>query len=156
MAQMNVYLPDELRAEMDAVGNSWSQVARRAFEAEVARRKIRKGLGDMSDVVERLRKSKERHERWNEDEGKSAGAEWAKTRAEYSQLLALESADERSWADECGDLCVQLFRVVGDPDYEDFRDWAGGLFGAEQPNNAFIRGFVEGALEVFDEVKDQL
>jgi hypothetical protein len=59
MAKLNLYVPDDLKARMDAVSDNvnWSEVARPAFQAAVANYEHRKGR-NMTTAIERLRASK--------------------------------------------------------------------------------------------------
>src|ERR1700756_4787201 len=95
MPKVNLYVPDDLKARMDDTGEAvnWSAVAQRAFREAISTHQIRKDRSDMEPVIERLRASKERYEERQLAAGKDVGAKWAKTEAEYFQLVAVASFD---------------------------------------------------------------
>jgi len=108
----------------------------------------------MTAVVERLRASKQRVEAEWRALGKQAGERWAKEHAEYDDLEMLSGYNAR------GNVDLQTLQRCLDPeDTWDARDWQefwqnclGELF----PNDCVLAAFVEGALEVYNDVKDKL
>jgi hypothetical protein len=77
----------------------------------------------MENVIERLRASKERYETRQSEAGKSSGREWAKAKAEYSELEALTKFDPDEHED---DLDRESLQRLLDPDREwDPREWLG-------------------------------
>src|SRR5690349_21581725 len=91
MPKVNLYVSDDLKARMDDAGEAvnWSAVAQRAFREAIATHHIRKGGSGTDQVVERLRASKERYEDRQLAYGKRVGAKWAKTEAEYYEIIAV-------------------------------------------------------------------
>ena len=158
MARINVSVPDELKTRMDEVGEAanWSAIAQRAFSEAVATHLIRKDDTDMESVVERLRASKYRLEEGAVEAGKEAGRTWAKERAEYDELDRLATLNENH-SDIVGVVVLQNYI---DPEEDlDEHQWARFWeenFGRGRPNDAFARGFAEGAASVFQEVADQI
>jgi hypothetical protein len=149
---------------------NWSAIACQASEQRVAEITKRRGAKDMKEVIDRLRASMQKHESEQYNEGHAAGQEWAKNKAEAGELILLER-----WRDSCGphdwqDCFVTdersaysaaehfVFRIRPECDGEreavsDFWEQRGR---EDHPQDEFVRGFAEGALEVWDDVKDQL
>ncbi len=153
MARMSISIPDQLKVEMDAIGSvNWSALAVEAFRRMV--RKSRKvDVMNTYEVVERLRASYENHAESEEEDGHDLGVDWVAKQAEYGEIL---------WIAETHDAAERLhaWRQIGildshldrwDP--EEF--WE--IVGADAyPSRAFIKGFVEGARESWENVKDQV
>ena len=99
MPKLNIYVPDEMKARMDAVEKSanWSAVAQRAFDLELKHLEAVKEIKDMSDVIERLRTSKARTVAEKAEEGREAGVNWAKHEAEYEELKRIAALDISGW-----------------------------------------------------------
>ena len=152
MARVTVYVPDDVKARMDEAGEdiNWSALAQRAFVEAALSRAVRKDQSNMDKVVERLRASKERVMEADHRNGKTAGQRWAKQTAEYDQLERLSEYLEDN---NCED--VDCLRGLLDPDGDhrrEFYEWVG----RDHPSENYVIGFVEGAVEVFDEVSPQL
>jgi hypothetical protein len=159
MPKVNLYVPDDLKARMDDTGEvvNWSAVAQRAFREAISTLQVRKDRSDMEHVVERLRASKERYEERQLAVGKEVGTQWAKTQAEFFELVAVARFDAGAGHRELD--CDTLQRLI-DPEGEtDPREWAEfwwTYYGRGKPSDAFIRGFIEGATEVYEAVAEQL
>jgi hypothetical protein len=159
VAKVNLYVPDDLKAQMDETGESvnWSAVAQRAFREAISINRIRKDGSDLGPVVERLRASKGRYEERQLTAGKEVGARWAKKEAEYFELRFVADFDPDSRDKE---LDCRTLEWLIDPDgVTDSYSWAEFWethYGRGQPSDAFIRGFIEGAAEVYNEIADQL
>ncbi len=157
MPRITVYVPDDLKARMDSAGDdlNWSALAQLAFRGAIATHALKRDPTDMTSVIERLRASKERAEEVDFAHGQRSGAEWAKASAEYDELRRLSDFHGTDNEENLDALCHLI-----DPEKEmDRRDW--GAFWADcglnsDPNDAFARGFIEGAAAVFEEVEDQL
>ena len=124
MPKVNLYVPDDLKARMDDTREAvnWSAVAQRAFREAISTHQIRKDRFDMEHVVERLRASKERFEERQLAAGKDVGTKWAKTQAEFFELVAVASFDPDAHA---GELDRDTLQWLIDPDGEtDPRGWA--------------------------------
>ncbi len=165
MARVSIYVPDDLKARMDRVGDAanWSEVVRPAILSEVASHEHRKGAS-MTTVVERLRASKEMHAQKSAAVGRVAGRAWAFNRAEYAALVRvsrIEEGTEDGWA-----FSALRFAVDPEKDWpnrdvlehlgfdEDFlRDH--GLDWRHIPDE-LLGAFIEGAQEVFEQVEDKL
>src|SRR4051812_9338803 len=96
MPRVTLYVPDDLKARMDEVGElvNWSAIAQRAFGEAVASHRLRKDPTDMKEVIERLRASKERIEAQAESYGKECGKKWAMQSAEYDELKRIAEFDD--------------------------------------------------------------
>jgi len=110
---------------------------------------------DLSETVERLKKSKAAEDAIQHSEGVIAGALWAKKTAEYSQLSAL--AEGRNVDDfRDGEAAAQFAELIGEDTADEF--WFDIL--DENYNKkctvAFIEGFADGALEVWRAVEPEL
>lgn len=102
----------------------------------------------MKDVVERLRASKAQVEQAHLEHGKRAGASWARQSAAYDELLAVYELDpEATDADLVGELGLEA------PDWFDFLEkW----LGTTAPSPQHIEGFIAGASEVWEQVREEL
>jgi hypothetical protein len=127
---------------------------------------------EMSGVIERLRASKQESETQEFQAGWDAGRAWAEKYAEVSELKRLEAwRDDRS-KDECRyevpqgnafDAAEHLAFALcpGDQSHSGAREFWECAVGDNVPHDdiaqpEFLRGFVEGALDVWDKVKDQI
>ena len=151
MARMNISIPDQLKADMDALSSvNWSALAAEVFGREV--RKSRKvDAMNIEQVVERLRASYEEVELVVEEEGHTAGVSWASETAGASELMWISVDRERAmeglyeWRFGTGP-----FRDI------DQQDFWGLERGDRKPSRVFVFGFVAGALEVWENVKDHM
>jgi predicted transcriptional regulator len=155
MARVSIYVPDDLKARMDRIGEAanWSEVVRPAILSEVANREHRKGA-NMATVVERLRASKEKYLKEAEHYGLEAGRKWASDKAEYYELVQVANY----WETSRWDVDLDGLRLLIDPNEEltteEFYDVV-GCKGFEE-SNEFAEGFAHGAQEVFEEVADEI
>jgi hypothetical protein len=165
-----VAIPAELWRRMHNVREkvSWSAIACEAFRdklGEIAERKQQKTL---DDVIDRLRKSMHETEDELFRDGYAAGEKWARNSARAIELRRLEAFRVRcghDWeqlfqADECRAFEI-IFRAIqpesgrGRADAANF--WGDIVDVSTQPvEDEFIRGFSEGALDVWNVVKHQL
>jgi hypothetical protein len=115
-----------------------------------------KDHSSMEDI-ERLRASKARFETEQFQKGKAAGREWAKVEAEYCELreLATFDLDDSDYEIERG----TIERLIDPNDETDpgdwFRFWEAHYGRGGNPTECFLRGFIEGATEVYDTVADK-
>jgi hypothetical protein len=174
-SRTTISVPVALKKRMDEATEpvNWSAIAAAAFQqklSEIAERKDRK---TMSDAIERLRGSKRKSDTAEYKEGEAAGRDWAMHTAEAAQLERL-----RVYLDTfLGHDEVLLFDPVAsaysgaeviyfsiDPECGEDRDSADGFWTMAlgeteteqtiQPES--VRGFVQGALDVWNEVRTQL
>lgn len=157
MARISLYLPDELKARMDAVadGVNWSEVARPAIASALAAYEHKKGQ-TMDTAIERLRASKQEADAEDKTEGREHGRTWAKEEAAYRDLQRLAKVyHQRLDGYEPFDLLIKAI----DPDGELTQDERlTYLFGRDdfEAGIEYCDAFIEGALELFGEVQDKL
>jgi hypothetical protein len=159
MPKVNLYVPDDLKARMDETGEAvnWSAVAQRAFREAISTHRVQKDRSDMEHVIERLRASKERYEDKELAAGKEVGTKWAKTEAEYFELVAVASFDPSARDREPDrDTLQWLIDPDGETGSREWGEFWENYYGRGEPSEAFIRGFIEGATEVYDTVAEQL
>lgn len=122
----------------------------------------------MQNVIERLKESKLKSEADNRQLGKELGIEWAKTTAQYSELESIENI-ENNFFDGVGPfshaeyLAMEILRLDEEnmdnreieSACEDFWECVGA--GKQKLESIeVLEGFVEGAQELFSEVKNAI
>lgn len=176
VVRVNISIATDLKARMDAIGRdtNWSRVAAEAFELELVRLASRtEEAKTMKDVLSRLKKAGEIENRETLEAADERGRWWAMNRASPRQLLRLEAYVEAGrrgggpfvgqpmapW----GHSAYLAFAVYGcSPDQEAVeRFWVEDVrldteLMAELDDTEFLEAFVDAALVVWDEVKDQL
>src|SRR5262249_19619950 len=89
MARISIYVPDDLKSQMDGIERiNWSEIARPAFEQAVATFEHQKGQ-TMDTAIERLRASKEAQSQNDFFAGQQDGRVWAQDTADYAELRRL-------------------------------------------------------------------
>ncbi len=169
MARMSISLRDDLKARMDAAGDqNWSAVAQRAFTEEIQRLEWRRKQIEeisMEDVAERLRESKSAAMEKHHDDGFAEGVVWAKRAADYAELETVAEWDAGDWeeADEealAWDFARELIgedNFGGRNDVNDFWERIDAdRWRRDTPSNGYVAGFAEGAVSVWEEVKDNI
>lgn len=163
-----VSISPELKRRMDRAKDvSWSAVARAAFEAKLAEIASAKKEKTMSDVIDRLRASMRGSQAEDYKRGDTAGRSWACNTASASQLRRLES-----WRESVPD--DDEWNLQFDSDYAGFQqstwiefeeliefgqsDWSAHGFDDmdSQAVCDWIRGFTDGAIDIWREVKAEL
>jgi hypothetical protein len=150
---------------MDQVAEqvNWSAVASEAFQRRV--NEIRRGRTRMmskAKIVERLRNAGQVDPKGAEA-GFACGRKWAEEKALPRYLRRIAAGvgddvfnDDPEWT---ANLCTRLSQTITDDDSPDVQFWeeAIGKDGNSLMNNEdFARGFLAGALEVWEEVRDEL
>ena len=116
----------------------------------------------MEKVIERLRASRDMIINHAKINGHNAGREWAMEGASYADLEQLAEWEQPSTLNyplaEAVFTEISPFPFVGKPEIVDWCNdfwvkWGGGV---KRPSDAFVQAFVEGARELFAEVKDKL
>ena len=111
----------------------------------------------METAIERLRASKEKHVADERDAGKEAGRLAAKDQLEYDELIEIEKIAADSLDEVDGEGAFEALRLAFDPNGElDTSEFNAGYFKTDNVNELFALGFIEGAQEFFDEVKDAI
>jgi hypothetical protein len=153
MARINVSMPDSLKERMSALDGTvnWSEVAQAAFEREVSARTF-KGE-NMDQVIQRLRASKTEFVENETAQGREDGRDWATRYADYKDLKRVAGLQFYGH-EECA---YQLDQALG------FKPGDGDSFWIDEdtgrisrPSDEYVQGYVEGARDVWDEVKDKL
>lgn len=167
----------ELKARMDAVTEqvNWSAVAARAFEARLREIEARsKRSMSRNEVIRRMKAVKEVAGSEEREEGKAAGRIWAEGIATPKQLQRLQALAEDPRGIE-GTIvlfynstrrnpawglyqCLQgQHRDFDRAEVEEFWESALGIEDKDRiEDEDFACGFVEGALEIWQDVKDEL
>ena len=154
-----------MKARMDEAGTgaNWSAIAQRAFGTELDHIQSVKEVKTMTDVIDRLRVSKQKFIDREMVGGKAVGATWAKEEAEYEELRRMEHMGISDLEDLGASTGLQLAcyvheRATGeDADLED----VAAFFGLdrdvlEDVSCEYVQSFVQGALDVWTEVSDEL
>ena len=174
VVRMNVSVPRGLKERMDAAAESvnWSAVAARAFEGRLLELQSQKKGMKMEEVIARLTAAAELENNEFYQAGRQAGEAWARGKATPRQLRRLEELlqneeyhGEASWVLETYTNGLNHGISVGlaedlNPrqDIETSEFWEAVLGDdAERIEDLdFARGFVEGALDIWQSVKDKL
>jgi hypothetical protein len=171
-----ISVPRDLKARMDKVKEpvNWSALACRAFEDKLAEIASRKEWKVMSDVVERLRASVRNEQGESFNAGYELGRAWVMNAAEAPQLKRMEafrkamktksSTDWESWFWIRGNYKPWLELVAIIRDDKNLRAYTALGFWKElvgepstKPDDGdFLRGFVDGAVDLWVEVQEQL
>jgi len=181
VVRTTISIPQDIKDQMDAVEEpvNWSAVATGAFEEKLGQIAAQKKEKSMEDVIQRLRASKRETETYYTSEGLKAGKEWAINDATWSNLRDIgEKFLKTSWdvwlaaSKEPKNPYTVAHRLAGVM-YDEEKYWE--LVATHQsfeefiweamvgPDNKkwredtdFLRGFVEGAIEVYKEVRDRV
>ena len=157
MANMNLYLPEALKEEMEPFEKviNWSAVAQEAFRSAITTEKAKNM--DTQAIVNRL-KATAGPKSTRFQEGSADGRQWA---AEYAELDELEALAEFDLDVALNPNSVpaqftpaqyaaqQIAEAMGGDDFE-------VIFGEVKLTSAYIRGFVSGTLEVLSAVQTSL
>jgi hypothetical protein len=160
MARVSIYVPDELKARMDAAGElNWSAAAQRAFEVEINLQRWKMETDVIEKAAARLRAGREKYEAGRHAGGRATGRRWALEDADYTAVKALVGYSEDKAIIEASTLS-SLILGDEDPSHVEVRDlWEqllGDDFRGAEPGLAWIEGFVEGAGEVWEAVADKI
>jgi hypothetical protein len=173
-----ISIPAKLKRRMDEVTEpiNWSALAAEAFQDKLAAIAAQKKEGVMTNVLERLRASKRKSESADYQNGYALGKEWAEQSAEASELQRLEELHDKlvdqpqfDWDDyfnEGGSAYSTderlYFEINPDDDSDrkaadDFWECAAGDALQKAANkSAFLKGFAEGAIDLWLTVKNEL
>ena len=105
----------------------------------------------MSQVIERLRVSKDKFEKDEAAKGRQDGRNWAMSRASYEQLATLSELELGG-----SDCARQLDQALGNSS-GNWRDsfWV-DLGAARWPSDSYVEAFVDGANDIWNEVADKI
>jgi hypothetical protein len=163
--RMTITIPQRVKDQMENVTEqvNWSSVAAEAFQRKVIEIRTRRAkMMTKAKIVERLKKAGEADPRGFEA-GRAWGRKWAEEKAlpRYLRNIAKGISEDvfEDDPDRAGRLCVKLAQeITGETTgsigfWEDAIDDGGAGLGDTED---FARGFLAGALEVWEEVKDEL
>ena len=175
-ARTTISVPPDLKRRMEAVEEAvnWSAVACRAFEAKVGEIASRKERKTMDDVIARLRASKQREDDADYREGEAEGRHWAANHASAHALIRLERF--REWNGPAWRVLFDSYKYSTTPaerlagillppqevamSYNrsaELEFWDNTTPVRRMPDTeSFVRGFADGALAVWLEVKDHV
>lgn len=173
MPKMSIYVPDEMKARIDEAGDraNWSGIAQRAFGIELNHLESIKEIGSMTDVIERLRASKEKYVEHSLEDGRESGRVWAMRVGEYGEIkrVAALNADLLRKIYQEPDTAVLMIvteAIVGDRgEARDILRRASDtaeLFSLDEDmigttlTQEWLAAFVEGVQAVWDEIADQI
>jgi hypothetical protein len=149
MPRISIYIPDELKEQMDRLEGpvNWSAEAQRAFEHVVTSQNWIHMKDELDRAAARLLSSKISHDESQRELGEKAGRKWTLEQAYYQDLLTLESMKAWKSPQDLWDKLDPLFKS----NY--FKD---EFWGTRNPSQAYAEGFVRGALETFSELKRRM
>jgi hypothetical protein len=172
-----ISVPGDLKSRMERVKEpvNWSALACRAFENKLAEIAARKETKTMSDVVQRLRASVRSEQGESFNEGYETGKHWAEETGTAAQLKRMETflkgmkaKSQREWENwfysQNGHLpwlavvgVIQDDKNIHPLNGTDFWKTVLGDETSQKPNDPdFLRGFVEGATDLWVKVQPQL
>jgi hypothetical protein len=156
MATKNVYITDELKAEMDELELNWSQIATKAFQTAIELERIMK-MDVTAASKTRLRQSRDSATDKRHAEGVRKGKVWATERAEYDELDRVSNLASQDFdsADEATLALAKAWADTGPDDRLDLREVEHCLqlmFRSTSPTLPEIEGFLQGAAEIFDSI----
>lgn len=155
------YIDAALDARMKKASEvNWSAVASAAFEREL---RMVEGRAMLKTTVERMRLEEEEDRSEAFREGREAGRKWATEKARLKELRRLDS-----WVASHGNSYDAIELSAGDvvdaiegdekTRWDDAVEWFDpeGCSESDISDESLLRGFVDGALDVWSEVEPQL
>ncbi len=140
-----ISLPRALKEQMEGAEGSvnWSAVAAGAFELKLKEIEAQKETKSMEDVIARMKAADELDSRESYQNGRRDGEKWAREVARPKELRRLEAS-----ANEVEDD-LELYEQFFDERSSDSID-------EDEDPDSYAKGFIEGALAVWDQVKAAL
>lgn len=128
---------------------NWSKVAQESFEIHSTIQELKDNQMSTEAGIERLRASKKTNAEREEAEGISVGKKWALETAKYDQL-----ANVAGFSDALTPDTRALAEALGcdSPSWKEASQEMESIFGNDDPSEVLIRGFIDGAAEVFNMV----
>ncbi len=175
---MSISVPEKLKEEIDSVELrvNWSSVACSAFQQELLRINLMSGKEiDIEQSIERLRASDNERSTYEYANGFHEGKLWAASQATPTELRRLDdSIDENNPYWDCGFIYqdgqgysvaeIWFATIQGMNNQDDLRDMDSRepddfwdqVCGNTTPDQDFVKGFVLGAIEFWNQVKDRV
>jgi post-segregation antitoxin (ccd killing protein) len=151
VATLNIYIPGELKAEMDAhSGMNWSSVAQAAIRSALTERKA--ATMNTEAIAERLKSTAGKNSTYYKH-GVKDGQEWMATIAELDDIESLLGLDIDQFVDRARDDAHQAALAIADRigfDLDSLFD-EGAVITVSR-----LRGFQDGVRELFAKVKPAL
>jgi hypothetical protein len=171
-----ISVPSDLKTRMDRVKEpvNWSAIACRAFQDKLAEIASRKEIKTMTEVVERLRATLRNEEGKDFSHGYELGRKWAENAASATELKRMEKFQETSKTKSKQDwdtwfwprgthhpwrILVGVIRNEKDVHPMTAQAfWQDIVAGSSvtSVDGDFLRGFVQGAVDLWAQVKSQL
>ena len=146
MPKINVYLPDELAEQVRHHGITVSAVCQRALTQEVKSMEAKEAAtSDVEAVAVRLRQTITEEDTRLHAEGREDGAQWAKTKATWTELQEVSDwAEYEHFLSEDHSLYPDISQLEENSHHltHDGRGWY------VEAESAYWRGFIAAALEV--------
>lgn len=166
-SRTTITIPADLKKRMDKFSDpvNWSALACRAFEQRLSEpsRKKRLQENEMSKVIERLQESKRVHYGEAFELGRGQGSDWAKEDAQVPELQQLERIyddffeTDSNCAYSIDELLYFHMFPADDGDRTAARDfWECYELDRMDCPDKFVQGFANGAIDVWNEVKDHI
>jgi hypothetical protein len=169
--RLSITVPAELKDEMDGLKESvnWSGVAADAFRRKLLEIQATRKVMKMEDVIKRMKAAVELEGNQRRAAGKAIGERWAKEVAMPSQLenLWCSAAALKGFIDDyipddlstCDEKMHHVaWDITGDDDMDGWVFWkpilGKDLKQIEDPD--FLKGFVVGAIEIWEMVRIHL
>jgi hypothetical protein len=169
---VSISVPQAMRERMQAIdGVNWSAVARNAIEKCLSIEELR--MAAKMTAVERIRLSKKESREASLEAGRTAGVEWVRDNAGYTELERLhrftvengQDFDQVFETDRDDNFAAaeQFVKIVSEPDdrfsdhdnAEEFWTRVCGD-GQEWHNPVWVRGFAIGAAANYAEIRDEI
>jgi hypothetical protein len=170
--RMNISVPHSLKERMDAEEGpvNWSAVAAQAFGAKLLEMASTKGADTMDEVITRLKAAAELEDKEEYQAGFLAGQEWAMSTAKPKELRRVSDyignyhASPFDWweadaAEDCFAFEVwpnRKNRTGKHQASDEFWEEALGDDAHRVGDVDFLRGFGEGAVDIWEKVADKL
>lgn len=145
MATINVYVPDHLKQDMDALdpAPNWSGLCQAAIKQEITR--LRAIAGEKSAIIARVRATGSKQFQMGYDDGKTFAAETADL--DDFEVFA-EQYDELAQQRGPVEAIQEIARVLGtDSDY---------FFGDTTPTLRYADGFAKAVKETWGTIRNEL
>jgi len=173
LVRRSMTIPWELDAQIRKHPEvNWSAVTRDAIQIKLGELVKESSMTAMDDVVTRLKASVIEEASEDRKHGIEAGKAWARKSAEVRHLRRLDAAQQDHEYDRLFDLdcygeqrgAISLWAIMfspeqGEPTNDGLYEFWNDLIGAsddQQASEEYLMGFVDGAIEVWDSVKDKL
>jgi hypothetical protein len=167
--RVNISVPRKLKAEMESLSDppNWSAIACEAFRAHLLDLASQREAMTMEDVIARMKAADALERNESYQTGRETGECWAKNRATPKQLRNL-AGDPGEGAPILGsmvhgEIATTLWQEIHPRRETDshtincFWEEAAGDNGVESiEDQDFARGWMEGALAIWEKVKDKL